>query len=327
MALEHQGRGSSRGFGFLAVAVLGLVGCSSVEKLAIKKVAASLGSGSVVFAQDDDPELVGQALPATLKLTEVMLQKAPEDRNLLLAACSGFTQYAYAFVDTEAFFIEPEDFLRARELETRALKLYLRAQGYCMEGLTLVRPGIDKELQLAPERAAARLGKEHLDLMFWTAASWGAAIAKGQNRPELTADLPAVRSLLERALALDETYQGGALHEAMITLEALPKALGGSEEKAREHFDRAVELSGGRSAGAYVTLARTVAVANQQRAEFESLLRSALAVDVDAEDGRNRRLANVLAQRQAEELLRRADDYFFAAEEEPESPASEGETP
>ena len=45
---------------------------------------------------------MAQALPFALKTIEALLAEAPEDRNLLLAACSGFTQYAYAFVEVEA---------------------------------------------------------------------------------------------------------------------------------------------------------------------------------------------------------------------------------
>ncbi len=290
-----------------------LNGCS-VRKLAVNAIGNALAGGTSVFAQDEDPELIAQALPFALKTLEMLLAEAPDHPNLLLSACSGFTQYAYAFVETEAFFVEPKDFREARRLRGRALKLYLRARGYCLHSLENLHPGIRGELMLRPEEAAASLGKENLDLIFWTAASWGAAISLGQDRPELSADLPVVRSLLERVLALDEAFQEGGLHEAMIALSALPKALGGSEEQARVHFERALELSGGRSAAPYVTLARTVSVANQDRAEFKQLLHKALEVDVQAD--RDRRLANVLAQQQAEELLRRIDDYFFASEED-----------
>lgn len=301
-------------------------GCSP-RKMAVNAVAGALAGGTSVFAQDDDLELVGEALPFALKTIEALLEEAPENRDLLLSACSGFTQYAYAFVEAEAFFVEPEDFRRARELRERAMKLYLRARDYCLRGLTTEHPGIREALVRRPEEAAASLGRDDLELAYWTAAAWGAAISLGQDRPELTADLPAVKSLLERALVLDESFGDGALQEAMISLAALPEALGGSEEKARKHFQRAVELSGGRSAGPYVTLARTVSVANQDRAEFERLLGSALEIDVDLEVSRDHRLANVLAQRQAQELLRRADDYFYASEEDRESPPGERDPP
>lgn len=297
----------------LAGICLLLTGCS-VRKLAINAVADSLAGGTSVFAQDNDPELVAQALPFALKTLEAFLAEAPDNINLYLATCSGFTQYSYGFLETEAFFIESEDFRGARELRRRALNLYLRGRDYCLKGLELSRPAIRRNLMLRPFETAHSLGRDDLELMYWTAASWGAAISLGQDQPELAADLPVVRSLLERALEIDETFQDGALHEAMIALASLPEALGGSEEQARMHYARARELSDGRSAGPYVTLARTVSVANQDRAEFEALLEEALAVNVQADP--DRRLVNVLAQRQAALLLERIDDYFFASEED-----------
>jgi predicted anti-sigma-YlaC factor YlaD len=108
---------------------------------------------------------------------------------------------------------------------------------------------------------------------------------------------------------MDETYADGALHEAMISLEALPETMGGSPKKARAHFERAVELSSGTSASPYVSLAASISVAEQNRREFVGLLEQALMVDPDVAP--DRRLANIVARRRAELLLERADDLFL----------------
>jgi predicted anti-sigma-YlaC factor YlaD len=50
-------------------------------------------------------------------------------------------------------------------------------------------------------------------------------------------------------------------------------------------------------------------VRSQNRAEFESLLKAALAVDPDAEP--RYRLANLIAQERARHLLARVDELFF----------------
>ncbi len=52
----------------------------------------------------------------------------------------------------------------------------------------------------------------------------------------------------------------------------------------------------------------------QDADEFRRLLEQALEIDPDAAPGM--RLANLIAQRQACELLRRAEEYFFAVEPE-----------
>ena len=94
----------------------------------------------------------------------------------------------------------------------------------------------------------------------------------------------------------------------MIALDGLPSLLGGSAARAREHFDRAVALSNGSSAFAFVTLASSVAQPAKDRKEFERLLRAALAVDVDKEP--SLRLANLIAQARARYLLTQMDRLF-----------------
>src|SRR5690606_20194344 len=154
-----------------------------------------------------------------------------------------------------------------------------------------------------------RARRSDVEMLYWTAASWGAAIALGVDRPEIAVDFPVVRALAERALALDDTWGRGALHELMISLDSLPEALGGNPARAREHFERAVALQKGLSPGPYVALATGVAVPARDRAEFESLLKQALAVNPDDEP--STRLASLIAQRRAQALLDQVDTRFI----------------
>ena len=134
-------------------------------------------------------------------------------------------------------------------LNERALKLYLRAKGYCMRAMEVRFPGIGPKLLTDPAPALAKAEKKDVPLLYWTAASWGSAIGLGVDKPDLVIDMPTVRALAERALALDETWSKGALHEMFVSLDSLPEALGGSPARAREHFARAVELQKGLSPG------------------------------------------------------------------------------
>ena len=300
----------ARSAALLAVVLL-VTGCS-VKGMAVRALGRALAESGDVFASDDDPELVGQALPFALKTIEALLAEAPEDRNLLLAACSGFTQYAFGFVEVEAFLAEIDDYRRSRELDRRALKLYLRARDYCLRGLETKHAGIGERLRLEPLAAAAELGAAEIGLAVWTGAAWGSAISLALDRPAIAADVPAVRALLERAEELDEDYGDGLVHAALISLDALPEAMGGSVEGARAHFERAVELTGGASASPYVSLAVGVSVPAQDSAEFRRLLEKALEIDPDAVP--RLRLENLIAQRQARALLDRIEEYFIEVE-------------
>jgi len=118
-----------------------------------------------------------------------------------------------------------------------------------------------------------------------------------------------VEALIRRALDLEEGYDYGALHEFLITFQgSRSDTMGGSAEEARKHFDRAMELSGGHRASPLLALAESVSVRNQDRTEFESLLKRALAVDPDAKP--EWRLANLVMQRRARWLLGRTDLLF-----------------
>ena len=226
-----------------------LLGGCSVRGLAVNALANALAASGDVFASDEDPELIREATPFALKTTEALLAEKPDHRGLLLAACRGFTQYSYAFVQRDAELLEDDDFEAAERGFERALKLFLRARDYCLDSLELAEPGIGVRLVLEPQEAVAELGEDEVPLLFWTGAAWGAAIAMAVDRPEINVDLPSARALLDRVMELDEDYDGGTVHELMISLEGLPEAMGGSPERARAHFGRAVELSGGRRPG------------------------------------------------------------------------------
>ena len=293
----------------LLLAALFLCPSCFLRQMALNSIGESFSSAVDVFGADDDPELVAQALPFALKTIEALLAEDPESPRLLLAAASGFTTYAYAFVDSEAERVEDLDYGRAVELRERALGLYLRARDYGLRGLELRHPGIGDELRRNPSGAASRLELEDVELAYWTGAAWGGAIGVALDRPEIVADVDAPREILRRLLVLAPDFDDGSVHQAMISIEALPEMMGGSPERARYHFDRAVELGRGQLAGPYVSFATQVSIPAQDRAEFDRLLEQALAVDLDARP--SARLANVLAQRRARYLLDHADDYFL----------------
>jgi predicted anti-sigma-YlaC factor YlaD len=116
---------------------------------------------------------------------------------------------------------------------------------------------------------------------------------------------------MEKALAIDEGYSSGAIHEVFITLDGMSPAMGGDAGRARKHFERAVELSKGTSASAYVAMAASVAQPAQNREEFDQLLDKALAIDPNAVP--DIRLATIIAQQRARILQSRVDELFTAA--------------
>jgi predicted anti-sigma-YlaC factor YlaD len=291
----------------LAALSVGSSACS-IKTMAVNTVANTLAEAGTTFTSDEDLRLVGDAIPFALKLYESLLDSVPKHPGLLLSTCSGFTQYAYAYVETDAEALPPVRQAEIQALRDRALKLYLRGRSYCFRAMNVrFGAGTSEMLLRKPEAVMAKAKPADVPLLYWTAASWGAAISLGLDRPDLAIDLPTVRVLADRAIMLDEAWDKGTLHELFIALDSLPEVLGGNPARAKEHFDRAVELRNGLSPTPYVSLA-SLAVGTQDRAEFERLLQAALAIDPE-KDPPNR-LVTLVTQKRARLMLDRVDDKF-----------------
>ena len=289
----------------LVSALLLAAGCSP-KKLALNAVAGALSGSSGSYASDPDPQLVRDAVPFALKTQESVLAQLPRHRRLLIATGAGFAQYAWGWLAHDAEVLEARDFQAGLALRRRARALLLRGRDYALRALDVDHPGLAAELRTGKAERLEETGLREVEALYWAGAAWGAAISILKDDPDLISDVPVVEALLRRSLALDESYDHGAAHEAVMALEA--GLAGGSLARAREHFERAVELARGQKASPLVGYAESVLVHNQDRPGFEKMLAQALAIDVDREPAL--RLSNLLAQERARWLLGRLDDLF-----------------
>ncbi len=295
----------------LAVVAAGALAGCSINRLAVNKLGDALAGGGGTFAVDDDPELVKAAVPFSLKLMESLLAESPEHRGLLLAASSGFTQYAYAFVQEEADELEANDFNAAQAMRERAKRLYLRARDYGLRGLEVRQKGLRAALAADPRGALRGFAKADVPQLYWAAAAWASAIALSKDDPARLAEIPQMEALIDRAAELDPDWGEGAIHGFLISYEMNRQGVSGvPTERARSHFERAVALAGGRQAAPFVDFAEAVCVEQQDFPQFEALLQRALAIDADAYP--ERRLVNLVLQRRARRLLSRKDDLFLS---------------
>lgn len=293
--------------GLLLSLAAGLSGCS-LKGMAVNAVANTLAAPSDVMTRDDDPALMAAAVPFGLKMYESILESTPKHQGLLTATCSGYTSYAYGFVQTPAELAQFTDRGAYRTEIDRAQKLYMRAKDYCMRALEARYPGTGKALLMDPAQAVTKMKKSDVELLYWTASSWGLAMSLGKDQPDLVADFPVVRAMAEKALSLDPAWSTGTIHEFFITLESQPEVLGGSAERARKHFEEAVRIQKGELPGPYVELAEGQSIANQDRAEFERLMNQALALDVNKNP--SMRLVSLIMQQRARGLLAHVDELF-----------------
>ena len=72
---DHDSSANGLGSAFLLCIALAVCGSGcSVKRFAINKLGDSLANSGTTYAADDDVELVGQALPFSLKLVEGLLK-------------------------------------------------------------------------------------------------------------------------------------------------------------------------------------------------------------------------------------------------------------
>ena len=278
----------------LVVLAGNLLGCAA--KLQSAMLGSLIEDVAIATASHDDPQLVTSGVPTFLLLLEGLIEANPNDSKLLTNAAEAYTSYA-ALIEIE----DPQ----------RASRLYLRAKNY---GLRALSQRLDN-----PERLHAPLAEfsliidelktEDLPIVFWTATSWGAWISSNTTSMAALANLPKVIELMQWVLHQDESFQLGSPHVFLgVFHSALPKLLGGAPDKAKGHFDRAIEISEGQMLMVYVLKAKFYARQIFDRELYESLLEKTLASPVD--EVAELTLQNLAAQQQARILLSQIDDFF-----------------
>ncbi|MFH1568272.1 MAG: TRAP transporter TatT component family protein [Gemmatimonadota bacterium] len=275
------------------VALAGFAGCSSLRLAAAGPLIRDVTTAS---SKHPDVDLVTAAAPAFLLLLEGLLEGSPDNPGLLVAAAQSYTMYG-ALVELE----DPE----------RARLLYARGRDFGQRALAR-RKGVGPLLQAPYSRFAHitdRLEDEDLPAVFWAASSWGAWIASSPGSMAALAQLPRVVLLMEWVLARDESYYYASPHVFLgVYHAAVPPALGGDPESSRQHFERARELSEGKSLMVNVQMARFYARQIFDRDLYEVLLRQVLAAPADAVP--ELVLQNRVAQQMARQLLGEADANF-----------------
>jgi hypothetical protein len=272
--------------------LLVFAGCASVMQSATGTLAANLSSA---ILNQDDPETVRDGAPAYLLMLDSFIEGSPGDAAMLSAAAELYAAYGVVFVD---------DTERADRLTRRALN-YAR-QSLCasndeacgLEGLSFPEfSAMLTQLQTKDVGSLYTFGLASIAYVKVHAGDWGALTS-----------LPRVTAALERVQELDASYQAVQVEHYLAVLNTIrPPALGGDFEAGKAHYERALELSGGKDLSITVDYARYYARTLYDRDLHDYLLNGVIAAE-PMQDGYT--LFNTLAQREARELLDTADEYF-----------------
>lgn len=277
---------------FLSMAGGMLVGCATM----MSSVTGNLADGlTEAIINSDDLDTVRDGAPAYLILLDGLIAQDPDSPGLLMSAATLNSAYAGAFV------VEPE----------REILMTDKAFDYAQRAACLEIPAsCVARTQPFDEFTGwvADLDRRKVDVAYRLGTAWALWILAHSDDWGAIAELGRAKALMSRVVQLDEGHAGGGAYLALGAMETfLPAAMGGHPELGRQHFERAIELSHGRDLIVKVTFAQLYA-----RLIFDRELHDRLLVEVlEAEpraDGLT--LSNLVAQRQARELLSTADEYF-----------------
>ncbi len=277
----------------LATALVSGSGCASLMSSATADLADSLTSA---ILDQNDPETVRQGAPAYLLLVDGMIADNPDSVELLSAGARLYSSYAGAFVDDPG---------RARRLAQRGRDYGWRAMCSSRQEACGSWSAPYPEF----ERIVDSMGKDQVPVLYVTGVAWATWISAASDDCAAVADKARVDAMMQRVVALDETYADGAAHLYLgILATLLPESMGGRPEEGRREFERALELSGGRNLMAKVLIAEKYARLVFDRDLHDRLCREVLEADPEAE---GLTLVNTLAQERARDLLDESDEYFW----------------
>lgn len=279
----------------LSLGLLGcgfLFGCTSLFSSATANMADNLAQAVL---DNDDLATVEMGAPAHMLMIDGLIHGDPSNESLLRAGAALYTAYTMAFVEEKA----------------RAQKLIAKARAYGQRAVC-VRRATACELQRMLfqdfQIAIAAMTIEDVPALFALGSAWSGWIQVNQDDLQAVAELSRVEAIMQRLVELNEDYRNGEAYIYLGVFATLvPPSLGGKPDVGRQYFERAIQLSEGKNLMAQVFYARHYA-----RMMFDRKLHDRLLKEVIASDPKfpGYTLTNMLAQKQAAELLESADEFF-----------------
>ena len=248
--------------------------------------------------QNPDIDMVESAMPAGIIQLEGLVSASPENKALLLQLSEAYYGYAYSFVEQT----DPE----------RAGRLYMKANEYALRAVRLNHPDFAGALERQVDEFTpmlSELDESDVHGLFFLASSWLGWVGVNLEDPEIFLALPKIKAMAERVVELDETFYYGGAHAMLGAYHASRgEALGGSPEKARYHFKRAIDISDGKFLSYYLLYAQYYAYQVQDRELYVQTLQKIVNAPRDILP--ERRFINEVARQKAQNLLATVDEVF-----------------
>jgi hypothetical protein len=250
---------------------------------------------SDTIVNNNDLDMVEAGAPAYLLMIDSLISEDPDSKEMLSTASQLYTAYADVFV-TDAH--------RSRKMVDKALNY--ADQAMCISNGDAC--GLKTKSFEEFEATVRSMDEEDLPYLFALGSAWASWIMANTNDFNALADISRIEAIMLKVIQVDETYKDGAAFLYLGTLATfLPPALGGKPEQGKAYFERAIDLSGGKNLMVKVMFAKLYARMMFNRELHDKLLTEVMKTDPVVP---GYTLVNTYAQKQAEQLLDDADEYF-----------------
>lgn len=267
-------------------------GCQNIISNAVVDMTDNL---SAAILDNDDPETVEDGGPAYLLMIDGMIRNDPDNPELLRSAATTYSAYTDLFVSSRE---------RGQKLSDKALEYAFRALCYHRSDACRFRQLNYRDF----EKKIGEMTPADMTPLYVVGSTWAGWIQWHRDDMNAIAEISRIEAIMKKILGMDETYRNGEAHLYLGVLNTLlPPALGGRPEEARRHFERSIEISNGNNLYAKVIFAKQYARLVFDRDLHDRLLNEVIRSDAVAS---GYTLINTMAKRQAEELLKSAEDYF-----------------
>lgn len=274
------------------VLCVALCGCASLMSSVTEGLAEDM---SDALLNTEDLQVAREGSAAFLIMLEGFLRSSPDSVALMQAGVTLNGAYATAFV---------EDSERQRRFAARAFELAQQASCAKLSWACSARTDHIDVLEANLET----LDAGDVSLAYTLASAWAGWISANSSDWGAVAELGRAKAVMTRVVEVDETHDNAGPRLYLGVMETLaPPSMGGRPEVGRAHFERAIELAGGRYLMPRVFFAEYYARLVFDRELHDRELNAVLVANPRIE---GLTLANRIAQERARELLESADEYF-----------------
>jgi len=255
--------------------------------MAVNQFSTIIDDGMPAIFSEDDLNYAREAIPANLKLMEIMMETQKRD-SLLLNASIGFCGYAFAFLEDEN--------------PSRASSFYLKGLNYSDE---LIRKnGIIKDGKIIPEKVS----KKNAKYLFWNTFCKSGLVNLNKDNPDILSKLGEIEEAGELLIKINPEYFYNSAYSLMGSYYASkPKILGGKLEKALEYFNKAILPPGNDFLLNHLLYAKTYGIMSQDEKLFDERLDFILKYEVKKDE---KALFNKIAIEKTKKLKEKKDEFF-----------------